>query len=514
MGLTISHLFEQTVLKYPDREALVDCRNSKRWTYKAFQEDIHKTANAFLRRGIQKGDKVSTILYNTSELAIILFACAKIGAVFNPINFRLKSAEIAYIFKDAQPKIVIFEKAAAEQVAEARKQYECGAEFWSIDNELTDYAYCYSEILSSEHTNLEDINIKEDDVYAIMYTSGTTGRPKGVMHRHFEMVEQALICSSILKLGPLDRGLVCAPMFHCAELHCSFLPRILVGACNIILHEFQAHQVLQTIEKEKITTFFSAPTMWNMLLQEDFLSYNLFSLRIGLYGAAPMAPVLVNKVKDAFEIELVQAYGQTEMGPAVSFLLDHEQLIKAGSAGRACYGHDIRVVRKGENNPSEPEDILPPFSIGEILTKGPCMMAGYYQLKEATERAMYKGWYHTGDLGYMDDEGYLYISDRADDMIISGGENIYPREVEDILFEHEGILEAAVFGLPHEHWGEQVAAAIVKKKPLTEQDIEQFCKESPKLADYKRPRRYFFLKELPKNASGKVQKFILREQFK
>jgi fatty-acyl-CoA synthase len=514
MRLTIAHLFDQAAAKYPEREGLVDCKKSRKWTYKEFQQDVHKTANALLNKGIQKGDKVSTILYNTSELAITLFACAKIGAVFNPINFRLKSSELTFIFNDAKPKIIIFEKAVNKQVTEARNLSESDAEFWSIDEERPDYAYSYHDTISAEESDLKDMDIEEEDIYAIMYTSGTTGRPKGVLHRHREMVEQALICSHVLKLGPLDRGLVCAPMFHCAELHCSFLPRVLVGACNIILHEFQAQQVLETIDKEKATTFFSAPTMWNMLLQEDFTSFNLNSLRVGLYGAAPMAPVLVKKVKDAIGIELVQAYGQTEMGPAVSFLLDDEQLIKAGSAGKACLGHEIRVVKKGEDKPSEPGNILPPFEIGEILTKGPCMMAGYFNRKEASVLSMYKGWYHTGDLGYIDHDGYLYIADRADDMIVSGGENIYPREVEDILFEHEGVLEAAVFAVPHEHWGEQVAAAIVKKKSLTEGELELYCKESSRLADYKRPRRYFFIDELPKNSSGKVQKFILREQFK
>jgi fatty-acyl-CoA synthase len=213
-------------------------------------------------------------------------------------------------------------------------------------------------------------------------------------------------------------------------------------------------------------------------------------------------------------MQLVQAYGMTEMGPAITYLSEDEQLSKAGSAGKPCLNHEVRVVRTNENGPSEPDDILPPFEVGEIIVQGPCMMPGYHNRPDATEKALYKGWYHSGDLGYMDSDGYLYISDRVDDMIISGGENVYPREVEDVLYEHPGVLDAAVLGEPHEKWGEQVTAVIVKKDPsLSEDDLEAFCRSSDKLADYKRPRRFIFMEALPRNASGKIQKFLLRQQY-
>ncbi|MBB6454113.1 acyl-CoA synthetase (AMP-forming)/AMP-acid ligase II [Salirhabdus euzebyi] len=320
------------------------------------------------------------------------------------------------------------------------------------------------------------------------------------------------MCSS-LRLTDQDRGLASAPMFHCAELHCCFLPRVQAGATTVITHHFEPKEVLQIIQDEKISVMFGAPTMWNMMLQENLSAYNLSSLRSGLYGAAPMPPVLVKACKEHLGIDLIQAYGMTEMGPAITFLSEHDQLTKSGSAGRPCFNHEIRIVKPNEEGPSEPDEILSAGQIGEIIVKGPSMMSGYFNRPEATDEALYKGWYHSGDLGYLDEDGYLYVCDRVDDMIISGGENVYPREVEDLLHEHDGVFDVAVLGEPDEKWGEKVTAYVVKKdNQLDEEQLEVFCKNSNKLADYKRPRRYIFVEELPRNASGKIQKFLLREQ--
>ncbi|RDI43233.1 fatty acid--CoA ligase [Falsibacillus pallidus] len=514
MYVTIGNVFEQSVNRYPHKEALVDLTLNKRWTFQQWNEDVNRTANALMDNGVRKGDRVSTFLCNGSELAILYFACAKIGAIVNPINFRLKTEEVAFILNDAKPKILLFEKSLSQQVHGLHEQFP-ETLFWSIHEETLPYARCFWDCISDKPTVLAPQEVAENDIYAIMYTSGTTGRPKGVLHRHRDMIEQSLTCIAVKQIRPKDIGLVAAPMFHCAELHCCFLPRVHVGAKNVIIHHFEPKEVLKTISDEKISTFFGAPTMWNMLLQEDLSETELSSLRIGLYGAAPMAPVLVTAVREKLGINLIQAYGQTEMGPAVSFLLEDEQIHKAGSAGKACYNHEIRIVKPNEDGPSEPEDILPAGAVGEIIVRGPSMMAGYFNREEASEKALFKGWYHTGDLGYMDTDGYLFIADRVDDMVISGGENIYPREVEDFLFEHEGVLDAAVLGAPHEKWGEEVVAFIVKKEPsLTAEILDAFCKGSAKLADYKRPRKYYFVDQLPRNASGKIQKFLLKSSLK
>ena len=226
-----------------------------------------------------------------------------------------------------------------------------------------------------------------------------------------------------------------------------------------------------------------------------------------------MAPSLVHALHDHFFIGLVQAYGMTEMGPAITFLAQNDQLRKAGSAGQAALNHEIRVVRTREDGPSDPDDVVPVGETGEIIVKGPCMMVGYFNREEVTEKAMYKGWYHSGDIGYLDAEGFLYVNDRVDDMIISGGENIYPREVEDVLHAHDGVLDVAIVGQPDDRWGETVTAFVVKKNPsLTEEELDEYCKNSDSLANYKRPRNYVFCEALPRNASGKIQKFVLRKQ--
>jgi long-chain acyl-CoA synthetase len=512
MSTTVGKIFDLTVKKYPNKEAIYDVRKNVRYTYKEWSLQVNRLANALLNEGVRKGDRVSTFLFNTEELATAYFACAKIGAVFNPINFRLMGEEVAYILQDAEPKVVLFEKALENVISSIENRFS-KISFWYIDEEVPAYAASYHEKIAQASAAEVEADIDENDLYAIMYTSGTTGRPKGVLHRHREMAEHSLIMIGATKLESTDSGLVTAPMFHCAELHCAFLPRVHVGARNIILHQFNPKKVLELIDREKITKFFAAPTMWNMLLQEDLHQYNLKSLKLGLYGAAPMAPALVKKCHEQLRIALVQAYGMTEMGPAITILSEKDQLRKAGSAGQACLNHEIRIVRPREDGPSEPDDIVPAGEAGEIIVQGPCMMMGYYKREEATEKSMYKGWYHSGDIGYLDEDGYLWVKDRVDDMMISGGENIFPREVEDVLYEHSGVLDVAVVGQPDDHWGETVTAFVVKKDPnVTEAELDEWCKTSDKLANYKRPRKYVFCEALPRNASGKIQKFILRKQ--
>ncbi|WP_064093314.1 fatty acid--CoA ligase [Rossellomorea aquimaris] len=514
MYATTGTIFDQTVEKFRNKEAIYEEKTGRRLTYGQWQQEVHRTGNALIAAGVKKGDRVSTYLFNTLELATLYFACGKIGAVLNPINFRLKAKEVAYILHDAQPKVVVSEEDLSEQLQNIASEFP-HMMFWFIGENRPSFGANFNEKIREYSTELPSIEVNENDSYAIMYTSGTTGRPKGVLHRHRDVAEQSLICLSVMSIHPNDVGLVTAPMFHCAELHCCFLPRVQAGAKNVILHQFQPQKVLSTIEQENVTTFFAAPTMWNMILQEGVEKYNTSSLRVGLYGAAPMPPVLVKEIDEKLAIDLIQAYGQTEMGPAVTFLLQDEQISKAGSAGRAAYNHEIRVVKPNEYGPSDPGDICQPGEVGEIIVRGSCTMEGYFKREEETKRALYKGWYHSSDLGYLDEDGYLYIADRVNDMVISGGENIYPREVEDALHAHKDVVDVAVLGEPSEKWGEQVIAVIVSKtSSLTAIELDSFLKQGELLADYKRPKEYYFVNELPRNASGKIQKFLIREDLK
>ncbi|MBB6448095.1 fatty-acyl-CoA synthase [Geomicrobium halophilum] len=514
MSITLGKLFELSVEKFSTKEALYDARLDQRWTFKEWDDEINRLAETLRIHGIEKGDRVSTILFNTSEFAHAYFACAKLGAVFNPINFRLSEKEIEYIIRDAAPKIVLFEQAVEKGIQPVVERHP-NIKFWSIDHQPVYADYYYDQVKNTKVVRPKLEEIHEDDVYAVMYTSGTTGKPKGVIHTHRDMVDQSLILMASQRLSSNDRGLSVAPMFHCAELHCAFLPRVHVGASNVILHHFEPHATLEILKKERITAFFAAPTMWNMMLQEDRSSFTLPSLRLGLYGGAPMAPALVQKVKQQFNVDLIQAYGMTEMGPAITVLFEGEQMSKAGSAGKPLLNHEVRIARMQEEGRTDPGHLADAGELGEIIVSGPSMMKEYFNNPEATREVLRNGWYFSGDIGYMDEEGFLYVNDRIKDMIISGGENIYSREVEDALFEHPEVLDAAVIGIPDEKWGEKVTAFIVKKSEgITAGELEEFCLESDRLANYKRPRQFKFVNDLPRNASGKLQKYLLRDQVK
>ncbi|SIS40299.1 fatty acid--CoA ligase [Salimicrobium flavidum] len=509
MGPTLKSVFEQTTAKFPEKEGIVDERIGIRWTYRQWEEEVHRYAHTLQENGVSKGDVVSTVLFNTSEFLTTLFACSKLGAVFNPINFRLTKKEISFILKDAEPKVVLFEQATSEQVGPVQSEMP-GTEFWSIDGGGESAKNLYDEL--SGKTERIDTRLDEEDTYAIMYTSGTTGNPKGVLHTHRDMVDQAMAIALTMRLTPADNGLSIGPMFHCAELHCAIFPRILVGAGNVVLHHYDPKETLRLIKEEGITTMFGAPTMWHMLIQQEFKNDDIKTLRQGLYGGAPMPPSLTKELYDVLGIGLVQAYGMTEMGPAITVQMEDDQIRKAGSAGKPLVNQEVRIIRAEGEESGHPDDVCEAGELGEIIVRGPSMMKGYYKRPEATEKVIRDGWYYSGDIGMMDEEGFLWVRDRVKDMIISGGENIYSREVEDALNDHPAVEDAAVVGEPDVKWGEQVVAFIVKKEQVTGEEIDEFLLSGNSLSRYKRPRRYEFVEELPRNASGKLQKFKLREE--
>lgn len=515
MGLTVGSLIEWSAENYPNKLALVYPNKKQSWTYHEFDTKVNQFAGVLQQLGVNKGDVVSTFLYNTSEFVVALFASAKIGAIFNPINYRLTSHELEFILKDANSKVVLYEKVLTEQVQRAIERGLDTEYFIYVDEGAPEHSLSFYQLLQEQSGAFNRPVITENDPYIMMYTSGTTGRPKGVIHYHRSMVHHNFLMMQCMGLTKDDVGLTAAPLNHTAELHTSFLPRVQVGATNILLHSFQSEEVLRTIEQEKVTHLFAAPTMVNMLLNDPkFDDYNLATLRLLGYGGASMAPVLIREFQSRTNAELVQMYGTTEMGPVMTVLYADEQLSKAGAAGKAMMTHEVRIVRSQEEGvPTHPDDRCEVGEIGEIIVKGPCVMEGYYNRPEATENALAYGWYHTGDMGAYDEEGYIWIQDRMNHMIVSGAENIYPREVEDNLLEHPEVLEAAVIGQPDPTWGQIVVGCIVLKEgsKLTENDLDQFLINGDRLAKYKRPRKYIFLAQLPKTPSGKIQKFVLEK---
>ena len=515
---TIGQLLEWSARNYPEKVALIYREKNHVWTYEQFNAKANQLAQALLKLGVKKGDVVSTFLYNTSEFALTLFASAKIGAIFNPINYRLTANELHYILNNAESKVLVFEDAVRDVVTKTKNLGTTVEHYLFVDQDLPDYAEDFEELLNSGENVQPNVDVDEDDMYIMMYTSGTTGKPKGVLHRHRDMVHHGFLMMQCMGITKNDIGLSAAPLNHTAELHTSFLPRVQCGATNVILHHFDTEKVLKAIQDEKITHMFAAPTMVNMMLNhKDFDKYDLSTLRLLGYGGASMAPVLIKRFLSKTNAELVQMLGTTEMGPVFAVLYSDEQLLKPGSAGKAIMTHEVKVVRLTEDgSPTHPDNECDIGEVGEIIVRGPCMMKEYYKREDATKKALAYGWYHTGDLGRVDEDGYIWVEDRMDFMINSGAENIYPREVEDNLLEHPSVAEVAVVGKPDEHWGEIVVAFVVVKEGenVTAEELDRFLIEGEKLAKYKRPREYYFVDSLPKTASGKIQKFVLERQLK
>ena len=508
---TIGKTLSLTADKYPERDAIVYPRRDQRWSYSEFDARVNRLANALADLGVEKGDRVSTLLYNGSEIVLTVYACARLGAVFNPLNYRLAAGDVSFILNDANSQLLVFEADTREVVERARDDLDTVGEYLYIDEDTPEYARDFYGLLDGAEDVLPDVGVTEDDTYAFIYTSGTTGRPKGVVHEHRAMVEHNLICVAESGLRRSDVGLSCLPLYHCAELHANLFPRVQVGATSVIHHAFDPEAVLGAIDDHDITVMFAAPTAWNALAQlAPEVAADTDSLRLGIYGAAPMPERVLEACMEAFCEEYLQAYGMTEIGPCGTFQHPDEQIEKQGSAGVPALNHDLRVIDPDGDPTAEVE----PGDVGEIVFAGPCTMREYWNRPEATDRSLRESagrtWYYTGDLGYLDAEGYLFVVDRKDDMIVSGGENVYPTGVEDVLFSHGDVIEAAVVGEPHEEWGERVVAYVVGEVSAT--DLDSYCEASDDLADFKRPREYYLVEDLPKTPSGKVKKCELREE--
>ena len=527
MQLTLADTLAWPARYLPHKEALVAWEGGQRraWTYAQLDAEVNRHAHGLLALGIARGDVLAVFLYNTPAFVFTLLAAARIGAVFNPINYRLAPQELAFILQDGQARALVFEREVAEVVARTQALLaDEGAQLshWIYADEgATDVTPAgasarLSDLAAGRASDAPDVAVDERDPCILMYTSGTTGRPKGVLHSHRSKLAHNALMHQIMQFRREDVGLSVAPLNHTAELHTSFLPRLQVGATLVLQRRFDAAEAWRLVEAEQVSFFFAAPTMVAMLLHEPSLATrNTQSLRLVEYGGASMAPHLIREWTRQVGSGLVQVFGTTEMGPCMSVLYPHEQLSHAGSAGLPALSHDLIVAQiPADGSPTDPGLRCALGEVGEILVRGPCMMAGYLQRPDANARALAHGWYHTGDMGHLDADGYLWIRDRMDYMINSGAENVYPREVEDALVEHPGVLEVAVVGEADERWGQVVVAHVVRKAQGQAADAAQldaFLVQGDRLAAYKRPRRYHFVDSLPKTTSGKIQKHLLRQ---
>lgn len=509
-----------TIRLYPNKTAII-C-GDHRFTYLEFAQRIAKAASVLREMGIKKGDRVAVLHWNCHVFLELLYAAAQTGAILVPLNTRLAAPELAYMIDDSGSKVLFVEGEFSGKVEEVRKlTSQIEQVVWTSHEEApasADSAKDYEQLLESA---TEDYRVEEslepEDAAQIFYTSGSTGRPKGVIMTHKNMTMHAMGTLWEYQVTDQDVWGHLAPLFHMADV-CNTWSTTWAGATHVLVRRFDLDTVVETINREKLTMLKLIPTMWTMLLNHPGVKdCDFSSLRLAVSGGAPISPTLVKEIIDTCGCEYVQNYGMTEGTHflTISRLKDallsrpyEEQLKYRSKAGRPFIGIKLRVVDKeGRDVANDGEQV------GEVKVCGDTITPGYWNLPEENEKAFEDGWLCTGDLATIDQEGYIQIVDRKKDMIVSGGENIYSVEVENILCRHPDVVEAVVVGVPDSKWGEAVKAVCVLKDDCatTEKDLIQACRSQ--LAGFKTPKSVDFVSELPKMGSGKIDKKVLRMKY-
>ena len=532
---TIGDLLDSITQKYPENDALVYVDRDLRYTYNEFTARCNQLARGLMALGIKKGDKVAIWANNVPEWVFLQFATAKIGAVLVTVNTYYKSHELKYLLQqsdsttlflidgikaneyidtlnDVVPQLKVSKPGAL--VSEELPYFK---NVIHMENTDIDGAFTMSDIfemasrITEEELFARQGSLDKYDVINMQYTSGTTGFPKGVQLSHYSIVNNAYFVGENLELTEQDRYLIPVPFFHCFGCVLSTLNCVSHGATMVPVENFDPAKVLEVIEKERCTAINGVPTMFIAELNvENFEQYDLSSLRTGIMAGATCPIEIMKAVQEKMHCQAMTiCYGLTEFSPVITqTLMDDSIERRTETVGTIIPGVEAKVVAP------ETGEELPVGEAGELIARGHGMMVGYYKNQEATDKSAIDGWLHTKDLATMDEDGYFKIIGRIDDMIIRGGENIYPREIEEFLFTHDQINDAAVVGVPSQHYGEEVAVFIELKdgESLTEDDVFAFCKD--KISRFKVPKYIFFVDEYPLTASGKIQKFVLRDMAK
>jgi len=504
--MNIGYLLFNSALKYPDRIAIIS--EGRRISYKLFNLRANKVAQAMKGCGLKKGDRVAIMFFNTYQFVEVYFAAAKIGAVATPVNYRFVGEEIEYIINHSEARFFFFGAELCETIAGIQKELKTVDKFIGVDTGKFDLAYNYEEFLSSGKPDEPQEKINENDPCQIMYTSGTTGKPKGAVITHGNLFWNLMNTIQGRDHRTGEVSVIINPLFHTAALNNHFTVQVALGGTSILVRRFDPELVLKLIEEERANVISGSPTIFDLLLQHPrFDTFDIQSITKCTSGASALPQKTKEKLIDAFPNShgVYDLYGCTEASPTITTLKANNSLKKHGSVGLPVPFLHAKVV-------DEAGEPLALNEVGELVCRGPNVMQGYFKDSDATKEAIKDGWLYTGDLAKMDEEGYFYIVDRKKDVIVSGGENIYPREIEEVLLRHPAIADIAVVGVPHVTWGETVKAFVVLKdgKALSEQEIIEFCKAH--LASYKKPTVVEILSEIPKNPSGKVLKRLLRKK--
>lgn len=511
--MPVGDIIRRSALRFPDKTAMVF--GTKSMSYRVFNERINRLANRLLKMGLQKGDRIAALLHNGPDFFEIYYASAKVGGIFVPVNNLLRPTELKQILEYVDPRFLFFDSDYESVIGTAIDDGDAIEYQIALGSPASGLFKRYEELIEKGEPEEPKVPISDDDVVSIFLTSGTTGRPKGAMRTHRHVYIDVLVGAIELSLRHDDRALMVFPFYHVTWE--DNMRHVLMANTIVIRKEgsFDAKEVLGLLEAHQITVCQLVPTMISTILQiEDLEKYDLSRLRLLTYTASPMPVELLKRTMRRFKCQFMQFYGQTETGPLTTVLRPEDHVLegseaqsaKLASAGRTILNYEARIVDpKGRD--------LPAGEVGELIVRSESMTIGYWRLPEETEKAIKDGWLHTGDFARLDEEGYVYIVDRKNDMIISGGKNIYPREIEEVLYRHDAVLEAAVIGVPDDHWGESVRALVVLKpgRKASEADIVSFCRQN--LASYKKPRWIEFREELPKNPTGKILKRVIRDEY-
>jgi long-chain acyl-CoA synthetase len=513
--MIVGDMLVRNANKFPEKIAIIS--GDVRLTYRALNARVNSLAHALIQRGLQKGDRIGVLVHSCHQFIEIYFAAAKIGGIFCPYNSSFKAIELKDIVNYSNPQVLFLDADYGDTVEILKPTLSSVEHYICLQKPRWPFMEDYESLVSSGEKKEPGVAVQDDDIMSIFFTAGTTGKPKGAMRTHRHVLTNAITGVIELKVSYHERAVISFPMYH---ISCEdnigrhfFLPNT-----TVIRREgrFDPREVLELLLSEKITMCQLVPTMIHALLQyPDIDRYDLSSLRLILYAGAPMPVELLKRALQKFKCGFAQLYGQTESGPLTTILHpeDHvlegseRQLQKLASAGRPVVSYEIRIVNKRGRDVSVGE-------VGEIIGRSEAMMKGYWQLPKETAEKLKGGWLYTGDMGKCDDDGYVYIVDRKDDMIISGGKNIYPRELEEVLYQHPAVLETTVIGVPDDYWGEAVKAIIVLKEGavISEGEVISFCAE--RMASYKKPKTVEFWQELPKSPQGKILKRAIRERYR
>ena len=533
LGFTVGGLLDHIAARFPDNEALVYMDRGLRYTYSEFNEVCRRTAKGLLRMGVKKGDHVSIWANNVPEWVILQFATAKIGAVLVTINTSYKSAELEYILHQSDSSALFLVKCFKEsdypeilntvvpelknavpgELMSEKLPFLKKVVFIGSDNPAGMFNFSEIAEMGKDVTDAElaeaESGLSPHDVINMQYTSGTTGFPKGVMLTHFNVINNGFNIGECMKFTENDRLCIPVPFFHCFGCVLGVMACVTHGTTMLPVETFDPLKVLQVLEKERCTAVHGVPTMFISELEHpEFEKFDLSSMRTGIMAGSP-CPIEVMRrvVREMNMTDITIAYGQTESSPVITQTRTDDPIeLRVSTVGRALPDVEVKIVD------IETGSVLPPGKQGELCTRGYLVMKGYYKMPEETEKVIDKDdWLHTGDLAVMDENGYCKITGRMKNMIIRGGENIYPREIEEFLYTHPKISDVQVYGVPDRKYGEQVMVAVKLKQgvALTGDEVREFCRG--KIANYKVPKYVKFVDSYPMTASGKIQKFKLRE---